>query len=179
MTEKVYKNPAMQAGNPLINSVSTSCKTPILPVKFCNLKRPFFYANSPGIARYSVTCILDPEKDKEFISAIINIEKKEGVPTLLKSDPDKDEDGEKSNKILIKFQTKDIVPVYVIGENGKPELIRLEDDLAKGEKISCVYDIIRYTKKGLKLEHGLSFKLSCVYYYPTQPLEETNYHGEG
>ena len=175
MSEKVYKNPSMQSGNPLINSVSTSCKTPVLPVKFCNIKRPFFYANSPAIARYSVTCVLDPEKDKEFISNIINIEKKEGVPTLLKQDPEKDEEGVKSNKILIKFQTKDQVPVYVMGENGKPELIRLDDDLAKGEMISCVYDIVRYTKRGLKLEHGLTFKLSCIYYYPSQPLEEVSH----
>lgn len=172
MSEKVYKNPAMKDGNPLISSISTGCKTPILSVKYCNIRRPFYYPNSPGVPRYSVTCVLDPVENKEFISNIQKIEKQEGVDTILKVERVREGDDESETKnVLIKFQSKDIVPVYVLGEDGNPSQIKLEDDFARGEKISVVYDIVRYTKKGLKLEHGLSFKVSCIYYYPSNSIE--------
>lgn len=59
------------------------------------------------------------------------------------------------------------IPTYVIEGEGKPEEIDLQDELAKGEKIYIMYDVLRYTKKNsMKTEHGLSFKPTAIYYFP-------------
>lgn len=173
-TRQVYKNPV--SGQPLITTISSSCKTPLLEIKYCNLVRPFYYANSPGIPRYSITCVADPEIHKDFIKGIQTIEKNEKVETIIKNDYIKENQNQvTTGKVIIKFQSKDLIPVYVIeqGSEDKPaEQIELEDELARGEKILVVYDILRYTKKNTMMtEHGISFKPSCVYYYPSQPLE--------
>ena len=165
--QKVYKNP--QAGQPLISTISTGCKTPPLEVKFCNLVKPYYYANSPTIPRHSVTCIVDPELHKEFLKGIQTIEKNEKVETIIKNETVKEGDEHlTTGKVLIKFQSKDMIPVYVgdrphVTSEG-PQRIELEDELAKGERIIVVYDILRYTKKNtMKTEHGISFKPSCIY----------------
>lgn len=163
-TRNVYKNP--QPGQPLITTISSGCRTPILEVKFCNLVNPFRYPNSPTVPRYSVTCVIDPEIHKEFLRGIQTIEKDEKVESILKNETVK-ENNEHLNtgKVLIKFQSKDIIPVYL--PKTPPEILELEDELARGEKIVIIYDILRYTKKNtMKTEHGLSFKPSCIYYYP-------------
>lgn len=163
-SRNVYKNP--QPGQPLITTISSGCKTPLLEVKFCNLVNPFRYPNSPTIPRYSVTCLVDPEVHKEFLRGIQTIERDEKVDSILKNDTVK-ENNEHLNtgKILIKFQSKDIIPVYL--PSDPPEHLELEDELAKGERIIVVYDILRYTKKNtMKTEHGLSFKPTSIYYYP-------------
>lgn len=164
-TKQVYKNP--QAGTPLISTISSGCKTPVLEVKFCNLVNPFRYPNSPTIPRYSVTCVIDPELHKEFLKGIQTIEKDEKVETILKNETVKENNNAvNTGKVLIKFQSKDIIPVYIQKKNCKPEPIGLEDELAKGEKIVVIYDILRYTKKNtMKTEHGISFKPSCIYLY--------------
>jgi len=173
-SRQVYKNP--KPGQPLISTISSACKTPLLEIKYCNLVNPFRYPNSPTIPRYSITCVVDPKEHKEFLAGIQSIEKDEKVDTILKNDYVK-EDGENltTGKIIIKFQTKEIIPVYVMkGVAGKfdPEQIELEDELARGERVMVIYDILRYTKKNtMKTEHGISFKPSCIYYYPSQPLE--------
>ena len=164
--KQVYKNP--QAGTPLISTISTGCKTPPLEVKFCNLVKPYYYANSPTIPRHSVTCVVDPELHKEFLKGIQTIEKNEKVETIIKNETVKEGDEHlTTGKVLIKFQSKDIIPVYsgdAYSRSESPQLIELEDELAKGEKIVVVYDILRYTKKNtMKTEHGLSFKPSCIY----------------
>lgn len=168
--KKIYKTP--QAGQPLITTISSGCKTPILDVKFCNLVRPYYYPNSPTIPRHSVTCVIDPEAHKDFLKGIQTIEKNEGVDSILKNEVVKEgKDYVNTGKILIKFQSKDTIPVYVGGvaytkEEG-PHPVELEDELAKGEKIVVVYDILRYTKKNtMKTEHGISFKPTCIFYYP-------------
>ena len=167
-TKQVYKNP--RPGQPLISTISTGCRTPLLEVKFCNLVKPYYYANSPTIPRHSVTCLVDPEIHKEFLKGIQTIEKNEGVETIIKNETVKEADEHlTTGKVLIKFQSKDVIPVYVMAEppQPEPELIELEDELAKGEKIIVIYDILRYTKKNtMKTEHGISFKPSCIYYYP-------------
>lgn len=170
--KQVYKNP--QSGIPLITTISTDCKTPILEVKFCNLVNPYRYANSPTIPRYSVTCVIDPDEHVEFIKGIQAIETNEKVDSILKNDTVRAEGQQvTTGKIIIKFQTKDIIPVYFVTKNievlNSKELVKmdLEDELARGEKVQVVYDILRYTKKNtLKTEHGLSFKPTCIYYYP-------------
>jgi hypothetical protein len=163
--KKVYKNPV--AGSPLISTISTKCMTPLLEVKFCSIVKPFYYPNSPTIPRYSITCIVDCELHKDFLKGIMTIEKNEGVDSILKNEIAKDS-GEYFNtgKMTVKFQGKDKIPVFI--KTGKEEeQITLEDDLAKGEKIEVIYDILRYTKKNTaKIEHGLSFKAVKIYYYP-------------
>jgi len=169
---QVYKNP--QAGQPLITTISTGCRTPILEIKFCNILRPFYYSNSPTVPRYSVTCIVDPKEHKEFLKGIQTIESNEKVESIIKNDSVKEgNEYLQSGKVLIKFQGKDSIPVYVLDENNKPHPITLEDELARGEKVIVIYDILRYTKKNtMKVEHGINFKPSCIYYYPSQPLEK-------
>lgn len=167
---KVYKNP--QPGQPLITTISSGCKTPLLEVKFCNLVNPFRYPNSPTVPRYSVTCVIDPDQHKEFLKGIQTIEKDEKVETVIKNETVKENDNVvNTGKVLLKFQSKDIIPVYMGGEYPKGEAppVELEDELARGERIVIIYDILRYTKKNtMKTEHGISFKPSCIYYYPKE-----------
>lgn len=170
--KSVYKNP--QAGQPLISTISTGCKTPILEVKFCNLVKPYYYANSPTIPRHSVTCVVEPDKHKDFLKGIQTIEKNEQVETIIKNETVKEgTEHLTTGKVLIKFQSKDVIPVYIMEKIGNEEvpstssLMDLEDELAKGERIMVEYDILRYTKKNtMKTEHGLSFKPTAIYYYP-------------
>lgn len=151
--------------------ISSGCKTPPLEIKFCNLVNPFYYPNSPTIPRYSVTCLVDPEIHKEFLKTIQTIEKNEKVESIIKNEISKI-DGQHVNtgKVLIKFQSKEQIPVYVAGAHSRtdgPTPIDLEDELAAGEKVVVVFDILRYTKKNtMKTEHGISFKTSCIYLYP-------------
>lgn len=164
----VYRKP--QSGQPLISTISTGCKTPLLEVKFCNLVKPFYYPNSPTIPRYSVTCLADPTEHKDFILGIQTIENNENVETIIKNDTVK-KDGQyvTTGKVIIKFQSKDMIPVFV-----NDEQIILEDEFSRGEKISILYDILRYTKKNtMKVEHGISFKPSRVDYFPEEQLERS------
>lgn len=168
---QVYKNP--QPGQPLITTISSGCKTPILEVKFCNLVKPFYYPNSQNVPRYSVTCQVDPEEHKEFLKGIQTIEKNEKVESIIKNETFKDgNDHKTTGKVLIKFQSKDIIPVYAgvrIPKGEQPAIIELEDELARGERIVVIYDILRYTKKNtMKTEHGISFKPSCIYLLPKE-----------
>lgn len=168
--KKVYKNP--QNGQPLISVISSGCRTPLLDIKYCNILKPFYYPNSPGIARYSITCIIDPEIHKDFLKGIQTIEKNEGVESIVKQDSVKKDNAQNlTGKRNIKFQSKEIIPIYACFEDEEPEQIELEDEIAKGEKVEVVYDILRYTTKNtIATEHGLSFKPSAIYYYPTKKM---------
>lgn len=176
MPRDVYKNP--QSGQPLLAKISSGCHTPPLEVKFCNLVKPYYYPNSPTIPRYSITCVVDPIEHAAFMNGIQTIEKNENVDTIIKNEVEKGDGGSfTTGKLLVKFQTKDHIPVYR-GDprsDDKPELIELEDELAKGEKIIVVYDILRYTKKNtMNVEHGLSFKPSAIYYLPQEVASGEN-----
>ena len=148
--------------------IMPGCKTPVLEVKFSNLIKPFFYPNSPNVLRYSITCVIDPIKNKDFLKSLQDIERAEKVDTILKNESEKSGDFHaNTGKILVKFQSKMKIPTYVIEGEGKPEEIDLQDELAKGEKIYIMYDVLRYTKKNsMKTEHGLSFKPTAIYYFP-------------
>jgi hypothetical protein len=165
--KQTYKNP--KVGTPLISTISSGCKTPLLTVKFCNLLNPFYYPNSPTIPRYSITCIVSPDEHKDFLAGLQAIEINEKVDSIIKLDSEK-KDGERltTGNFLIKFQSKEIIPIYVYtGPESEPDLIELEDELARGEKVLVVYDILRYTKKhSATVEHGLSFKPTSICYYP-------------
>ena len=83
----------------------------------------------------------------------------------------------KTGKVIIKFQTKEIIPVYVGTPDLQPpfENIKLEDELAPGEHVRIIYDILRYTKKNTSAtEHALSFKPTAVFYFPKKG-EECNW----
>ncbi len=162
--KRVYSNPT--PGKPLITTISSNCKTPILEVKFCNLVNPFYYPNS-SIPRYSITCVFNPREEKEFLSSIQTIEKNEGVESIIKNETEKGEEGPAwTGRVHIKFQSKDKIPVYVYKEGKEPILLELHDELKKTERVSVIYDILRYTKKNtMKVELGISFKPSCIYYY--------------
>lgn len=165
-SRRQYKAPV--EGQPLMSTIVSGCKTPILNVKFSNLIKPFFYPNSPNIPRYSITCLIDPKNDEEFLKSIQTIEKTECVDSVLKNESAK-EGGTPVNtgKILLKFQSKNKIPVFVIEGTAEPEEIDLQDELAKGESVYLMYDILRYTKKNsLKAEHGISFKPTAIYYIP-------------
>lgn len=171
MTKPVYKNPT--PGQPLISTISSGCKTPLLEVKFSNLIKPFRYPNSPTIPRYSVTCIIDPKIHIDFLHGIQSIENHEKVDSIIKNETVK-EDGSQvlTGNLLIKFQTKDIVPIF-LGNNSLAEdtytPLEMEDEFKKGEKIIIVYDILRYTKKNtMNVEHGLSFKHTAIYFFPEE-----------
>jgi hypothetical protein len=169
--KKVYKNPT--AGKPLISTISAGCKTPILQVKFSNLINAFYYPNS-SIPRFSITCLFDPSKQKEFLKEIQTIEKNEGVETIIKNETEKTDEGHCwTGNVMIKFQSKDKIPIYIQKENKDTVPLELEDELKKGESVMIVYDILRYTKKNtMKTEHGISFKPSCIYYYENEKGEK-------
>lgn len=172
--KKVRTNPI--TGQPLITTISSGCKTPILPIKYSGIVKPFYYPNSPLIARYSITCVLDPIKDKDFLHQIQTIEKNEGVATIIKKDGVKEKGSEEtkhSGKFCIKFQTKESPPIYVDMQDGsEPQLIELEEEIARGENVMVVYDIMRYTKRNTAtVEHGLNFKPTAIYYYPRSEVE--------
>lgn len=168
MAKSVYKNP--QVGQPLLATISSGCKTPILEVKFSTLLKPFYYPNSPTIARYSITCLIDAKSDAEFLKNLQTIEKNEGVATIIKHETKKEGSVPVyTGNFLIKFQSKDKIPCYT--EDGEP--VELEDELARGEKIMVEYDILRYTKKGTaQTEHGISFKPTSIFYYPSKKLKQ-------
>lgn len=167
--KQVYKSPSKKQS--LISVVVSGCKSPILPVKFCNLVRPFYYPNSPTIPRYSVATSFCPEENSEFLKGIQSIEQNEGVESIIKHDSTKD-GGEYTNtgRLLVKFQTKNKVPVYTrkVGQKEEEaEEIELQDELARGEMVQVVYEVLRYTKKNTDpVQHGLSFKPTKIFYYP-------------
>lgn len=166
----VYKNPT--AGKPLISTISSGCKTPILEVKFSNLINAFYYPNS-SIPRFSITCFFNPIEQKDFLKEIQTIEKNEGVDTIIKNETEKGEEGHSwTGNVLIKFQSKDKIPIYIQKENQDIFPLELEDELKKGERVMITYDILRYTKKNtMRIEHGISFKPSCIYYFEKEKGE--------
>lgn len=71
--------------------IMPGCKTPVLEVKFSNLIKPFFYPNSPNVPRYSITCVIDPIKNKDFLKSLQDIERAEKVDTILKNESENQE----------------------------------------------------------------------------------------
>jgi hypothetical protein len=167
-TAKIYKT--TQPGKPLITAISSGCKSPVLEVKFCNLLNPFFYQNSKTVPRYSLTCIINPNMHPDFLAEIQSIEKTEGVDSILKEELVKENNEHKqTGNILIKFQRKEKIPIYILEDSGSETPVTLEDEFEAGENVVVIYDIMRYTKKGtMNSEHGISFKPSKIYWYPKE-----------
>lgn len=174
MKNLVYKP---KNGGGSITTISKDCKTPLLRIKFCNLIKAYYYQSSPTIPRYSISCVIDPDKPEEgtFLSTIQSIEKNEGLSTIIKNELVRvGQENVPTKNFVIKFQgSKDKIPVYVVNSDGSAQFITLEGDLEAGEKVIVVYDILRYTvKKGGKdPEYGLSFRPTAVFLYPS---DQTN-----
>ena len=173
----VYQRPV--AGQAVTSVLYKDAKTPKLKVKFSNVVTPFYYPNSPSIPRWSITCLLDSEStlDYEFMQKIEQLEAKENIQgsQTLKDDVMKDRDGQlvKSGKTIMKFQTRDKIPVIVVKE-GFPQIpANLKEEIAFGDHVVLVFDIVRYTKKGFSAEmnKGVSYQPKMIYLYPNEPEE--------
>ena len=157
------------AGLPLLQTISSSCRTPVLTVKYCNLIKPFYYPNCK-VPRYSITCIVDGRMDQQFIQFIQTIESNENIENAMKVDYRKDSSGTPvtSGNYIIKFQSREKIPVKILENSGCVQDMKLEDDFVPGEKVSVLYDVLRYTKRGNTVEHGLSFKPTGIFYHPSE-----------
>lgn len=171
----VYQRPV--PGQAVTSILLKDAKTPKLKVKFSNVVNEFYYPNSPTVPRWSVTCLLDPETDHEFISKIENLEAKENIQGshTLKDDVYKDRNGQivKSGKYIMKFQTRDKIPVIVV-KPGFPQIpAELKQEIAFGDSVVLVFDIVRYTKKGFSvdLNKGISYQPKMIYLYPYEGEE--------
>lgn len=165
--KKVYKN--KKNGASLLSTIVNNLESPKMSVKFCSLVNPYSYKNSPSVPRYSVTCILCPEKDAAFLETIHAIEKNIGVETILKNDTvKKNGDYLLTGKIVIKFQSKNFIPVYWANSDGTFSPTTLEDELGAGEEVSVIFDILKYTKKNAfdSSEYGMSFMPTKIIFYP-------------
>lgn len=180
----VYQRPV--AGQAVTSILYKDAKTPKIKVKFSNIINPFRYPNSPTIPRWSITCLLDPgiESDHEFIGKIEKLEAKESIQgsQTLKDDVFKDREGQivKSGKYIMKFQTRDKIPVIVM-KPGFPQIpAELKQEIAFGDSVIIVFDVVRYTKKGVSIEmnKGISYQPKMIYLYPFEGEEESNYDQE-
>jgi hypothetical protein len=163
--DEIYKKPV--AGQPIMQPVCTSVRTPVVKVRWCNILKPFHYPKSPSVARYSITCLLDPNNSEHetFIKNLRLMEHKEGTETVLKDDIAKNEHGDpvKSGLHIIKFQTKD--PIKVLKRVGKDEReIKIDSELPYGSEVVITFDVIRYQQRILNQDprKGLNFRPKFV-----------------
>lgn len=132
-----------------VESVQKSLKTPVVPLKYCYLSKPFFYPGS-HIPRYSITLLFDQKNDeqKEFLESLEKIATANGVDTLGYID---------NGLISIKFQTKDSPKIFSL-ELGKKKAkpISLEHDLPEGFKACVEFELNTYFNKSTK-KKGFNF----------------------
>lgn len=130
--------------------VEKTMKTPIVPIKYCYLAKPFFYPGS-HVPRYSVTLLFDKSNDEQklFLEKLEKLASSHGVETLGYLT--------EAGFISIKFQTKDSVKIYAV-EFGKkaPREIELEHDLPEGFKASVVFELNTYLNKKTQ-KNGFNF----------------------
>ena len=144
-----------KAGRALTEIIMSGMKSPTMKVKFSGNTKPFYYPNSPTIARYSITCTVDPAVEKEFVKSIKAIEVSERCPTSpLKTDANKE--GQtyiQTGLIQIKFMASKPIPVFADEACTQP----ITDELDRGSELVMIFDISRYTHKESGAA-GLSFK---------------------
>lgn len=157
-----YKPPV--EGKSLTKVLITNWKSPVAKVRFSNIVHPFYYPNSPGIARYSVTVTIDPEEHKDFIQSMVKMEKSEKANTQFKQEIRK---GDETNpgpiatgNSLFKFQLDKSTPIFKIME-GKPVPHTLEDELPRGSEIEVIFDISRYTNRTSN-SYGISSRATKI-----------------
>lgn len=182
-SKPVYQRPV--AGQAVTSVLHKDAKTPKFKVKFSNVVNPFYYPNSPTIPRWSITCTVDPEVDAEFIQKIEKLESKESIQgsQTLKDDVYKDREGQivKSGKYIMKFQTRDKIPVIVMKAGFPSVPAELKQEIAFGDSVMIVFDVIRYTKKGLSIDmsKGVSYQPKLIYLYPYEGEEPISNNSEG
>jgi hypothetical protein len=137
-------------------------KTPKLKVIFSNIVKPFYYPNSPQTPRHSVTVLVDPVLNKEFMDQIIKMEANEKCMSQFRDEIKKDENGNanKTGKSLLKFQLFEGVPVFKM-INGQPTAHDLVKELPRDSEIEVTFDVSRYTSKQTS-QNGLSFRASQI-----------------
>lgn len=149
----------------LASTVLRNYQSPVMKIKFSNLANPFFYPTTPTIPRYSVTCVIDPVKNGEFLKMLRQIEEKDNITSTIKEETSKDKQSGSTfttGKYLIKFNGKDKIPVsFVKNDRALPPDSAIEEP-KWGTECSVIFDIVRYIKKGTT-EKGLSFQPSLVY----------------
>ena len=164
----------MQKKEAVANTVIKNYQSPVMKIKFSNLANPFYYPTTPNIPRYSITCVLDPDKHREFLKMIRQIEEKDNIVSTIKDETSKDRqsgDIHTTGKYLIKFNGKDKIPVsFVRGDKALPPDSVFEEP-KYGTECSVIFDIVRYNKKGTN-DKGLSFQPSLVYIHETQQAKE-------
>ncbi len=124
-----------------VHAIEKSLKTPVVPVKYCYLVKPFFYPGS-HVPRYSITLLFDKsnKQQKAFLEKMEEMAKSNDVETLgYLTD---------AGLILLKFQTKEKIKTYII-EHGKktPKEVELEHDLPEGFKASVTFELNTYFNK--------------------------------
>lgn len=176
MSVSTYQRPV--AGKPVTNTIVQNARTPKLKVKFSNVIKPFFYPNSQNVPRFSITCIVDPDQHMEFISKIQKLESSEYIidSQTLKDDVIKDNLGHivTSGLHLMKFQTRDRIPVFRMNATGQKTPVNMISEIPYGDEIIIVFDVLRYTKKvapGLP-NKGVSYQPKTIYLVTEKPESE-------
>jgi hypothetical protein len=167
--KKVYKS--KKDGTSLLSTLINDLESPKMTVKFCSLVTPYQYKNSPSVPRYSITCILCPEKDAAFLEMLHTIEKNNGVETILKNDTiKKNGDYILTGKVVIKFQSKNFIPVFWANPDDTYSPTTLHDEIDAGEEVSVIFDILKYTKRNAldSSEYGMSFMPTKIIFYPKE-----------
>lgn len=131
-------------------------KTPKLKVIFSNIVKPFYYPNSPQMARYSLTVIVDPEEHKEFMDKMKKMENTEKCSTQFRDEMKKDEMGnpQPTGKSILKFQTKEGIPIFKL-LNGQPVPYETLKELPRDTEVDIIFEVARYTSKQTS-QNGLS-----------------------
>lgn len=182
MSVPVYQRPV--AGQAVSQHVQRDAKSPRIKVKFANVAKPFFYQSSNNVARYSVTGVLDPDIHLEFIQKVIALEAKEGITDsqTLKHEIQKGPDGNviTTGRHLMKFQTKEKIPVIVC-KAGFPQVpAELKEEIRVGDEVIVVFDVLRYTKKNPQgpSGKGISYQPKMIYLYPNEEVPKTQNSGD-
>jgi hypothetical protein len=119
-------------------------QTPVLPVKYSSVKKPYKFANN-DIPRYSITLILDEKKNKSFISKLESLRTQQGAENFRNELSYVNERGFKisSGKSLIKFQRKEKIPVY----DKSGEELELTAEIPEKTMVSVVFEVRCYLNK--------------------------------
>jgi len=152
--------------NEYVNIVEKSLTTPIVPIKYCWLCKPFFYPGS-HVPRYSVSLLFDKniQEQKLFLTKLEALAKKNKVETLGHLTD--------SGLILIKFQTKDPIKTYAV-EFGKKSAkeIELQHDLPEGFKASVNFELNTYLNKKT-LKNGFNFSPMKVTFHLDEESQQS------
>ena len=131
-------------------------RTPKLKVIFSNIVKPFYYPNSPQMARYSLTVVVDPICHKEFMDKMKKMEHNENCATQFRDEMKKDESGNPqiTGNSILKFQTKEGIPIFKM-LNGQPVPYETLKELPRDTEVDVTFEVARYTSKQTG-QNGLS-----------------------